>query len=492
MLTELNKVNALLFRIALFVCIFGVLVFCIEELKANDSLETNTKVSQYIPSFPSLAPLAEKVNPFVVTISSTKIFRIEQNTYYQGPFIDPMFRRFFGMPEPEPRYKEFEEKGLGSGVIISSDGYIVTNAHVVEGADEVIVRFDDKKYEAKIIGSDKRTDIAVLKIEEENLPYATFADSDKMRVGDWVLAIGSPFELEHTITMGIISAKSRSNVGITDYEDFIQTDASINPGNSGGALVNLNAELLGINTAIASQTGGNMGIGFAIPSNMVKTVSEQLINKGHYSRGWLGINIQQITQDISEAFHLQSKKGVLISNVIANSPADKAGLLEGDVILSLDGVELNNSADLRNKIYLSKPGTQVKLVVLRNNSKMTFDINIGILPDDIDGNDEYSNVNSNTIETGLGVTVEKITNALRREYNLNRNVQGVVITSLEMNSPLLLAGIQEGDIILEVNRTRINDEPSFRESMNLLAQGDIALFQIQRDNNRFYIAVRIG
>ena len=304
--------------------------------------------------------VAERVNPVVVSISSEKVIKAQNSPFgkqFKDFFGNDPFSRFFTIPLPQG---EIRERGLGSGVIVSKDGYILTNNHVVAGAEKIRVTLSDKrKFKAKIVGTDKKTDVAVIKIAAHNLPVAKLGNSDKVKVGEFVLAIGNPFRLSHTVTAGIISAKGRSNVGLAEYEDFIQTDAAINPGNSGGALVNLQGEVIGINTAIATLSGGYQGIGFAIPINMAKEVMDQLISKGKVIRGWLGVIIQDIDSDMADALGLKKAEGVVVGDVKKNSPAEKGGVKRGDVIILFDNQRVENAVELKNLVAAHKPKTVV-------------------------------------------------------------------------------------------------------------------------------------
>lgn len=326
-----------------------------------------------------IADVAAYVTPSVVNISTSKTVRMSNPLYQYSQ--EPFFRQFFDVPFNEPRYRKFKERSLGSGVIASSDGYILTNNHVVAGAQDITVVLANKNsYKGRIVGTDPRSDIAVVKIDASGLPAINWGDSDKLRPGAMVLAIGSPFGLAQTVTMGIVSAVGRANVGIEDYEDFIQTDAAINPGNSGGALVNMKGELTGINTAIFSKTGGYMGIGFAIPSNMAKNVMESLIKTGKVERGWLGVSVQDLTSDLAAQFGVPMDEGALVAEVVKGSPADKAGLKQGDVIVEFGGKTVEDSGQLRNLAGFSAIGSKVTLVIIRNRKRETVEVKIGELP----------------------------------------------------------------------------------------------------------------
>lgn len=324
--------------------------------------------------------VSKDITPAVVTIASTKIVR-QNNSFENEALNDPYFRRFFGIPDNgNQQEQKSKEQSLGSGVIVDDKGLILTNNHVIAGADEIKVTLTDKRvFKAKIIGTDPSTDIAVIKLENaNNLPIARLGDSNKLSVGEWVLAIGNPLGLSSTVTSGIISAKGRNNVGVTDFENFIQTDAAINPGNSGGALVNLQGEVIGINTAIASKTGGYMGIGFAIPSNMARKIMSDLVHKGKVSRGYLGISIQNIDDSIAKSLNLTNdKKGIVVGQIEPLSPAEKAGLKTYDIITNLNGVEISDVNSFRNAIASADPGQTAKLKVIRENEQIELSVELG-------------------------------------------------------------------------------------------------------------------
>jgi serine protease Do len=324
--------------------------------------------------------VSKDITPAVVTIASTKIVR-QNNNFENEALNDPYFRRFFGIPDNgNQQEQKSKEQSLGSGVIVDDKGLILTNNHVIAGADEIKVTLTDKRvFKAKIIGTDPSSDIAVIKLENaNNLPIARLGDSNKLSVGEWVLAIGNPLGLSSTVTSGIISAKGRNNVGVTDFENFIQTDAAINPGNSGGALVNLQGEVIGINTAIASKTGGYMGIGFAIPSNMARKIMNDLVHKGKVSRGYLGIAIQNIDDSIAKSLNLTSeKKGIVVGQIEPLSPAEKAGLKTYDIITSLNGLEVSDVNSFRNAIASADPGQTAKLKVIRENEQIELSVELG-------------------------------------------------------------------------------------------------------------------
>ena len=419
----------------------------------------------------SFSPIVKKVIPSVVNISTEKIVETRIPETFRRFFEDPFFKRFFGpfgeIPNKPQKRKEF---ALGSGVILSKNGYIVTNYHVVSGATKIIVKtIDGKKYTAKLIGSDPKTDLAVIKIEAKNLKPITIADSSKVEVGDLVLAIGNPFGLRESVTAGIVSAVNRTSIGLNDYENFIQTDAAINPGNSGGALVDMKGRLIGINSAIISRSGGNNGIGFAIPSNMVKFVVKSLIEKGKVVRGYLGVLISNI--DPSKAKLYGIDHGVLINKVEPNSAASEAGLKPGDIIVAVDGEKVKNAGELRNKIAFKGAGAVVTLKVYRNGKYITIKAKLKAL--------KTKTLKVQDIESLKGVTLKE------------ENHQ-VVIENVEPNTYAAMVGLQKGDIILKVKTIKtgkwieIHSIDELTKLLKGLNKGD-ALAQIKRDNTIFIV-----
>lgn len=437
----------------------------------------------------AFANVADQVNPSVVTVFTETIIKQRRSPFFQFPFEEFFgedFRKFFETPSvPEREQKQY---GLGSGVIVSSDGIIITNNHVVEGADNIKVRLiDEKEYPAEIKGVDPRTDLAVLKIDAKNLPFLKFGDSDKARVGEWVLAIGSPLspELAHTVTSGIISAKGRS--GLFDsgkYEDFIQTDAAINPGNSGGALVNLQGELIGINTAIASRTGGFMGIGFAIPSNLANKVMTDILQKGKVVRAWLGVVIQDVNNEIANALNLKTPSGALVSSVQENSPAEKAGLKSEDVIIRFNGKPVKNSRELSAMVAATDPKTEVTLIILRDGKEKEIKVKLEERPED---QQVTTQVQPKAVEK-IGLEVSDITTELVQRYQLKVKKDAVVITSVEPNSVAAQSGLRVGDIILKINRKDVKSVSDYNKLIGDVKAGDTVLFYIQRDDAKLFIA----
>jgi serine protease Do len=408
----------------------------------------------------SYASIVKKVAPGVVKIEVTTT--IKNTGAQQGPgFEDPFWRQFFGnhfgQMVPPQEHGPLREHGLGSGVIVTQDGYILTNNHVVDGASEVKVTLQDgREFNAKVIGRDSKSDIAVVKIDAKDLPVVPMADSSKVQVGDVVLAIGNPFGVGQTVTAGIVSAKDRGNMGIEDYEDFIQTDAAINPGNSGGALVDEDGRLIGINTAILTRSGGSQGVGFAIPSDLARTVMDSLVEYGHVTRGYLGVMIQDVTPTLAKEFDLKTHRGALVGEVVPKSPAATAGFKDGDVVLEFNHNKVTDSRQLKLAVAEVKPGTTVPVTVWRNGSDKTLEVTVKQLP----GTEQLAENNTgNEQDTGTlnGVAVSNLDQQTRQQYNLPPTVKGAVITEVKPDSASAEAGLKPGDVIEEINRHPVKD-----------------------------------
>jgi serine protease Do len=413
-----------------------------EPTISKEAVDILSKTSQ------AMAEIAAAVKPAVVNISSTRTIKTQG---VPSPFFsDPFFRRFFGDEFGNSnRPSERKQASLGSGVIVDRDGYVLTNNHVIKDADEIRVRLSDKReFKGKVVGADPKTDLAVVKIDSDHLPTIKWGDSDRLKVGETVIAIGNPFGLSQTVTSGIVSATGRANVGIADYEDFIQTDAPINPGNSGGALVNVRGELVGINTAIFSTSGGYQGIGFAIPTSMAKVVMDSLVHKGKVIRGWLGVSVQPVTPDLAQQFGLKEEKGVLVGDVTENSPAEKSGLQRGDVIVEYEGKEVNDPPTLRNLVSSTPPDKEIVMKLLRDGKTKTLKVTITELPAE---KQQLSGKSDNLLK---GVHVQEITPELRRNLAIPKRITGVVITAIEEGSG---AGefLEKQDVIMEVNKKKI-------------------------------------
>ncbi len=419
----------------------------------------------------SYSDVVSRVSPSVVKITvQAKAKKVEFRDGDGPGMNDPLFRQFFGGHLPEMRQEPMN--GLGSGVIISSDGYVVTNNHVVEGADSVTVALaDGRELPAKVVGRDPLTDIAVVKVEAKDLPAITFADSSKILAGDRVLAIGNPFGIGETVTSGIVSATGR-RVGILNdvhgYEDFIQTDAAINPGNSGGALVDVDGRLIGINTAILSRSGGFQGVGLAVPSNMVGHVADSLVRSGHVVRGFLGVNIQSITPALVDSFNLKTRNGALVAGVTPDSPASRAGLKEGDVITRMNGQEVTDSNNLALAVSGEAPGTKVAFDVLRDGKDLKIEATTGERPGSPhDGNELASSGDDQGVLNG--VAVDDLTSETRQQFNLPSNLHGALVTNVDPDSAAARSGISAGDVILEINRHRVE---SAQDAVKLSEKSD--------------------
>ncbi len=414
----------------------------------------------------SYADVAAKTMPSVVNISTDKVI---ENSAMNPFFDDPIFRRFFNMPNDDihGQGRKQVQHSLGSGVVISPDGYILTNNHVVENADKIVVNFHgEKEYVAKVIGTDPPTDVALIKIEDEDLPAITIGDSDALRVGDQVMAIGNPFGVGQTVTMGIVSALGR-NIGLMAYSDLIQTDASINPGNSGGALVNMAGELVGMNAAILSRSGGSQGIGFAIPTSMAMKVVESLKSDGKVQRAYLGVLPQDVTQAMAQVYGLDRPEGVLIAQVNEDTPAQKAGLKEGDIILSVDGKEIKNPSMLRNIISLSEVGHQARLEILRDGKRKTVKVKLDEFPDQELAQASGGKGDAEKDDTLDGVSVQELSPRVRAMTQLPDDVDGLYVVDVDPTSNAAHEDLQQGDVIQEVNRETVTTLKEFKKALSL-------------------------
>lgn len=420
---------------------------------------------------PSLAPLLQDVTPAVVNISVQTRSAIEENPLFRDPF----FRRFFELPDQAAR----PERSAGSGVIVDAGkGYVVTNYHVIKDAQQILVTLKDRRqFQAKLVGTDPGTDIALLKIEAKNLQALRLGDSDLLNVGDFVVAIGNPFGLGQTVTSGIVSALGRSGLDIEGYEDFIQTDASINPGNSGGALINLKGELIGINTAIIGPSGANVGIGFAVPSMMVKAVLDQIVRFGEVRRGRLGASSEDITHDLAGSLGLASTEGAIISIVEPNSPAEKAGMKPRDVVIGVNGRAVRNAADLRNKVGMMPIGETIELRLIRSAKPLTIKIKIA-KPLDIAGTE------AETVPQLAGATVANF----KAGSSSREKIEGVLVTKVDANSPAWLHGIRPGDIIVGVNRRKVRSVQEFLAVLQV--SQDVIMLNLLRGDFRLTIVIR--
>ena len=431
------------------------------------------------------APIVKKTGPSVVSIASTMVRKASGN----GDDLSQLFPNFpgFNFDNPQFQQRSRKQQAAGSGVIVTSDGYILTNSHMVDGATQVRVKLTDKReFDAKVVGADPKSDLAVLKVNATGLPAVIIGDSSKAEVGDLVLAIGNPFDLGQTVTMGIVSALGRKGLGIEDYENFIQTDAAVNPGNSGGALVNTRGELIGINTAILSETGGNQGIGFAIPSNMARSIMNEIKDHGQVTRGYLGVFLQDLDDPkLASNFGAKDSKGALVADVEKNSPADNAGIERGDIIREINGSPIDDRDTLKLKVGEAAPGSTLSVKVLRNGSEKTLSVKVGTLENKTAAIVE-SPLDTNS-SSKLGVSIQDLTPQVARQLNLGPTSSGVVVVQVQPNSPAAEAGIQQGDIIEEVNRKPVKSTSDFRNALGQSSKSVLLL--IQRDGKTSYRVV---
>jgi len=442
--------------------------------------------------------VARDVSPAVVFIQVEKEVQVRSrdsrtNPFEGSPFGEEFFRRFFGEPPrgEAPDRQQRRTTGQGSGFLISADGYIMTNNHVVGDADKITVQFQDgREFEAELVGADPPTDVALIRIDaKEELPFIKLGDSDRLEVGDWVLAFGNPFGLSHTMTAGIVSAKGRSGIGLTDYENFIQTDAAINPGNSGGPLVNLDGEAIGMNTAIFSRSGGYMGIGFAIPINMAKNIYLQLAEHGKVTRGRIGVYIQDLTRELAESFEIDQRQGILVSQVMEGSAAEKGGLKQGDVILKLNGATVDNVAAFRNQVALTRPGTTIELEILRKGKVRKHKIVVDAMEVETAASAPAPAAEAGTDSLPqIGLRLQKLTPELAEQFGYQHN-RGVLVAAVESGSVAARAGIEAGALIEEVNRVDVND-PKEVVSLVEKSKRDTVLLLVRQGSGSRYIALR--
>ena len=481
-----------------FACLLLVLVsfITIPAYALDDGVENLRRTGK------AFASVARQVSPSVVFIqvegkaSATSITQLPSPFGDQWPFGDDFFKRFFGdefpgSPRSDRPQGERRSFGQGSGfVFLSKDGllsdkvYILTNNHVVENAEKIRVQFQDgSEYSAKITGRDPQSDVAVIEIKAGGLPALTLADSSELEVGEWVVAIGNPFGLSHTLTVGVVSATGRTSVGINDYEDFIQTDAAINPGNSGGPLANLDGNVVGMNTAIFSRSGGYMGIGFAIPSNLLKAIANQLIGQGEVTRGYLGIVIQQLTPELAQSFNIESGQGILVAQVSEDSPAQKAGLHQGDVIIAFAGEPVKDLGGFRNRVSLTPPGMQEQLTILRDGKRKILNVTIGKLSQDkpiVQGPAQSAEE--------IGLTVQTLTRQLAEQFDAEPG-EGVVVTQVRPGSISARAGIEAGAVILQVNRKAVKSADEFQRAVEESIRGKRVLLLIRQGGMQRYVSL---
>jgi serine protease Do len=431
----------------------------------------------------TFAKVAEAIKPAVINVNTVSRGGVPGRTPFEEFFGEEFFRRFFGdVPERIP------QRSLGSGVIIDPSGIALTNAHVVEKASEIeVITLDGSKHKAKVIGADQKTDLAVLKLDDgkAKFPYARLGDSDRMAVGDWVIAVGSPFGLQSTVTAGIISAKARQ-IGQGPFDDFLQTDAAINPGNSGGPLVNMQAEVIGINTAIVA---GGSGIGFAIPSNMARKIYTELATRGRVSRGWLGVSIQPLTPELARSFGSHDTKGVLISDVMPDSPAGKAGLKPGDILTEFEGRKTEVPGDLQRAVGLTAPGADVRVKVWRDGVEQAVTVKVGEAPDEREASSRGGGRGG--APSVLGMDVRPITPEVARQLNLKTG-EGVIVARVEDGSAAADAGIQRGDVIREINRQKVRTVGDYERLTRDVKEGDRLTVLLQRGPMSLYVAFTVG
>ncbi len=476
----------LLPALALTVMLGAPLAALAEEPKSIDILRQMGK---------AFASIAEKTSPAVVAIKTEKRVSREYPTFESpfgdqlDPFSEDFFEQFFRRRDPQQRRsprREYRQMGQGSGFIVSPDGYILTNNHMVGEVDEVKVTLTSgKEYTARTIGTDPDSDVALVKIDANDLPYLELADSDTLEVGEWVVAIGNPFGLSHTVTAGIVSAKGRSGMGLATYEDFIQTDAAINPGNSGGPLVNLDGKVVGINTALIGP-GASIGIGLAIPINIARSVYEQLAEKGTVVRGFLGVGIQDLTPELAEQFELKDVKGVVIPDVSPGSAADKAGVKPNDIVVEFDGKPVEKAAELQKKVAMKKPGTEVEMVVLRDGKKKTLTAKLEERPS---AEQLAAGAKGQAVEK-LGLTVQNLSDDLARRYGYE-DLKGVIVTEVEQGSVAAAAGIQPGTLIQEVNRKPVENTKQFNEVMQDAAKDGKVMLRVRYQNRSILIVLTL-
>lgn len=459
------------------------LIFILQFPSEGFSVDT-TYLEQTSKAF---TEISKKATPAVVFIKAQ--YTSEESAEPENPFDnfnDEFFKHFFHNPRRGFKPQPSPQISGGSGFIVTSDGNILTNNHVIKDANKItVITHDGKEYDAKLIGADPKTDLAIIKIDAKNLPFLTFGNSDKLEIGEWVIAIGNPFALQASLTVGVVSAKNRQNLRITDYEDFLQTDAAINPGNSGGPLLNIKGEVIGVNTAIVSQSGGYMGIGFAIPSNMAKRVRDQLIDSGSVKRGYLGVFLQEIDKEMSEALGLEKSEGVLISDVTKDSPAEKAGLKQGDIIVEYNGTPVKTLSSFRNDISLLEPGVTLSLKILREGKKESFKIQLGSYPDE-------AQITQQSNQLGIEVSeIKDISPDVLSRWGYAPNTEGVIISNIKRGSNADKAGIKPGMLLMQVNQKKIKSVKDFQESLKGIDKKSHLILLIRYQNITRFISIKL-
>ena len=467
---------------------------------ASSTTATPVPVAMTAPPSNGFTEVAKVVTPAVVNITTVTVEKVsdsrgipdelrERMEEFFGERGGPPSPRGFHGPKGPGEPREHRSGGLGSGVIVSPDGYILTNNHVIDGARTVTITLPDKReFLGKIVGADPKTDLAVVKIEGQNLPTVSWGDATKLQVGEYVLAVGNPFGLNSTVTLGIVSALGRGHMGITQYEDFIQTDAAINPGNSGGALVNTKGELIGINTAIFSQTGGYQGVGFAVPTSMSKPIYESLVKNGKVVRGFLGVSIQDLNQDLAKSFGITAAKGVLVSDVKDESPAGQAGFKQGDIITTYQGLPVEDSAALQRQVMKTAVGIKVTIRVIRDGHEKDLTVIIGEQPDTT----KTAKAESGEADYAFaGVAVQDLDRNTAREFGVKGKSQGVVVTAVEPDSGAEKAGVMRGDVIREINRQPVKSVKDFEKVSSGLKKGENVLMLIDRRGNALFLSAKV-
>ena len=461
--------------------VFG---FAVGVADAKVTPELEATIGQLEKFSEAFSAIAAEVTPGVVAVVNKK----NEQVWVRGRFSNPLFEQFFGAPLL--RREQKQEQGLGSGVIVSAEGHVLTNNHVIAGADEILVELaDGRSFEAKLLGTDPQSDVAVLKITGENLPVVKMGDSNNLKVGAWILAIGNPFGLRHTVTSGIVSAIGRGNLQLLDYEDFIQTDAAINPGNSGGAMVNMRGELIGINTAILSRSGGNQGVGFAVPINMVRNIMDQITAHGKVVRGYLDVAVQDVTPGIAQALGIERNQGALVQDVAAQGIAERAGLARGDVIVAVNDRMVAGAEEFRTRIAQTPPGTEVRLEVIRKRKRKTVRVTLSGLDDQM--------VRAKLVtrrEGELGIEVQELTPELARRAGYSIS-SGVVITDVRQgraNQYRGSYGMRRGDLIMQINDQAIQNMDDYVEALVGLTEGDEVWLRIRREYRTSYRTFDVG
>ncbi|MBI5555452.1 MAG: Do family serine endopeptidase [Elusimicrobia bacterium] len=479
-----------------------------QQLNLGPAVKPDIQVPQAVMNLQdAFANTADQLKPTVVNIATTQIIKQEYrpNEFFFGNPFDNFFDDFFNeprprqeRPKPQKKYLERKMSGTGSGVIISTDGYILTNNHVIGGANEIEVTLsDERKFKGKIIGQDQKTDLAIIKIPAVNLPAAMLGDSDKIKVGDWSMAIGSPFGLEQTVTVGIISARRQSlMIEGQQYQEMIQTDAAINQGNSGGPLINIKGEVIGINTAIYTPTGGSVGVGFASPINKAKAILGQLIEKGKVTRGWLGVEIRAVDDAVAKQFGLKEAKGALLNNVLKDAPAERAGLKRGDIVIEFNGKPVKDVMSLQDLVAQTEPKKKVNVKVWRNNKEELFDLVISEMPTERKNelgetfSPKGSVGESSVSREWMGLKVKTLTNEMAAQLDIDSSEKGVVIVELTPDSKAESAGLQEQDVIRSINRQPVTTIKEFEKVTSTAKLGEGIVFDVNRHGRLIYLTIQ--